>query len=76
MKKGKIMFGIIGALTAASIALSTAGCAHKAEAVDLMADVSAHEIEGKPADAEFTAAYTNFAVKLFKNTCAVIRLIT
>ena len=70
MKKGKIMFGIIGALTAASIALSTAGCAHKAEAVDLMADVSAHEIEGKPADAEFTAAYTNFAVKLFKNTCA------
>lgn len=54
----------------ATTTLTSAGCSGKVQAENLMEDISAQNVQGKPVDAEFIASVADFYFELFRKTTA------
>jgi|SRR5690554_4973875 len=57
-------------LLLAAVIVNTTGCSGKVQAANLMEDISAQEVQGRPTDARFTGNTADFSLELFRNTIA------
>lgn len=64
----KKITGIFALLLAAVIGINLSGCAKKVQAADLSQGITPAKVVGKAADAKYSAAQMNFALKLFEKT--------
>jgi len=67
-KRQKIMVMLMCMVLEGILLLNFTGCSVKIQAADLMQNVEANAVEGKPSDDAFLQACADFAVKLFKNS--------
>lgn len=54
----------------AVVVVAATGCSGTVQAVNLMENITAQKVAGKPADAEFIAHTADFSLDLFRRTCA------
>ena len=64
----KKITGIFALLLAAVIGINISGCAKRVQAADLSQGITPVKVEGKAADAKYSAAQMNFALKLLEKT--------
>ncbi len=64
----KKITGIFALLLAAVIGINLSGCAKRVQAADLSQGITPVKVEGKAADAKYSAAQMNFALKLLEKT--------
>ena len=62
----KKITGIFALLLAAVIGINISGCAKRVQAADLSRGITPVKVEGKAADAKYSAAQMNFALKLLE----------
>lgn len=64
----KKITGIFALLLAAVMGINISGCAKRVQAADLSRGITPVKVEGKAADAKYSAAQMNFALKLLEKT--------
>lgn len=66
---GKRAFSLaFSILLLTAVILNSSGCANRVQAANLMEDIAAQAVQGKPVDARFVANTADFSLELFRNS--------